>query len=148
MKINTNPFDWLLIGFLLCLLLLGCKSKETTLERTKTSDTLITKSFKYVSQPIQTTITIDEICDSLGNVRKFTQVETSGTNKAKVTTKDNQLFIDLLTAKSETKTDTIYKTEYVDVYKDKEIVKYKTPLWMWLTIICLSLLILLLLRFR
>jgi len=128
--------------------LLGCKSKETTLERTKTSDTLITKSFKYVSQPIQTTITIDEICDSLGNVKKFTQIETSGTNQAKLHSENNKLTIDLLTGMSKIKTDTIYKTKYVDVYKDKEIVKYKTPLWMWLTIICLSLIILLLLRFR
>ena len=138
----------IIVLFSLFFALLGCKSKETTLERTKTSDTLITKSFEYVSQPIQTTITIDEICDSLGNVRKFTQVETSGTNKAKLHSENNKLTIDLHTGISKTKTDTIYKTKYVDVYKNKEIIKYKTPLWMWLTIICLSLLILLLLRFR
>ena len=130
---------------LFCFLaLLGCKSKKTTVERTQTSDTLITKSLEYISQPIKTTIKIDEICDSLGTVRNFRQVETSGGNQAKVYTKDNTLSIDLLTGMSKTKTDTIYKTEFKDVYKDREVIKYKTPFWMWVSIIGLSLLVILL----
>lgn len=131
MKLKSNPFDWLLIGFILSLLLLGCKSKETIVERTKTSDTLINKSFDYVSQPIKTTITIDDICDSLGNVRKFNQIETSGENKANIYTKDNKLNIDLLTGLSRFKTDTIYKTKYKDVYKDRRVTRYKTNPWHW-----------------
>jgi len=87
-------------------------------------------------------------CDSLGNIRQVDFKETSGQNKASISIKENKLLARLKTGVSETKVDTIYKTEFKDVYRDKEIIRYKTPLWMWLTIICLSLIILLLLRFR
>lgn len=143
MKLNKHQYIYL-VAFFCFFALLGCKSKEKTVERTKQSDTLITKSLDYVSQPIQTTITIDEICDTLGTLRNFRQIETSGSNKAKVYTKDNTLNIDLLTGLSRFKTDTIYKTEFKDVYRDREIIRYKTPFWMWITIIGLSLTVILL----
>ncbi len=139
-----KPLHYILI----VLLLLSCKAKETTIERTKQSDTLITKSFNYKSKPIKTTYNIDLECDSLGNIRQVDFKETSGQNKASISIKENKLLASLKTGVSETKVDTIYKTEYKDVYRDKEIIKYKTPFWMWLAIICLILIILLLLRFR
>lgn len=145
MKLNIKQVVFILLyAITIVMLLLGCKSKEKTVERTKQTDTLITKSMDYVSNPIQTTITIDEICDTLGNVRKFRQVESSGTNKANIYTKDNKLNIDLLTGLSRFKTDTIYETKYKDVYRDREIIRYKTPFWMWITIIGLSLTVILL----
>ena len=133
---------------LIVLLLFSCKAKETTIERTKQSDTLITKSFNYKTKPITTNYDIELECDSLGNIRQVDFKETSGQNKASISIKENKLLASLKTGVSETKVDTIYKTEFKDVYRDKEIIRYKTPLWMWLTIICLSLIILLLLRFR
>jgi len=133
---------------LIVLLLFSCKAKEKTIERTKQSDTLITKSFNYKSKPITTNYNIELECDSLGNIRQVDFKETSGQNKASISIKENKLLARLKTGVSETKVDTIYKTEFKDVYRDKEIIRYKTPLWMWLTIICLSLIILLLLRFR
>jgi len=138
----------LLHYILIVLLLFSCKAKETTIERTKQSDTLITKSFNYKSKPITTNYDIELECDSLGNIRQVDFKETSGQNKASISIKENKLLASLKTGVSEIKVDTIYKTEFKDVYRDKEIIRYKTPLWMWLTIICLSLIILLLLRFR
>jgi len=136
-----------ILMLLFCFLaLLGCKSKKTTVERTQTSDTLITKSFEYVSQPIETTIRIDEVCDSLGGVKDFFTTETSGNNQAKVYTKDNTLSIDLLTGMSKTKTDTIYKTKFKDVYKDREVIKYRTPFWHYLAHIIFLILLLLYVR--
>lgn len=131
----------------LILLLIGCKSKQTTTERIKTSDTLITKSFDYVSQPIQTTITIDEICDTLGNVRDFSRFESSGENKANIYTKDNKLNIDLLTGSSRFKADTIYKTEYEYIYHDNEVIRYKTNPWHWIFHLASIIIVFILIKF-
>ena len=135
-------------ALLIFFLLIGCKAKETTVERTRTSDTLITKSFEYVSQPIETNYTFSIECDSLGNVKEIKTFESSGLNSASVKLKNNQLNLRLLTGISEQKTDTIYKTKYKDVLKTSDVVRFKTPLWMWITIISLILLIILMLRFR
>lgn len=118
---------WLVIVFLF----IGCTAKRTTTE--KIVERQATKSFEYVSNPISTQIVIEEICDTLGKLRKFTKVEASGVNTASVKTKDNRLYLDLLTGISQTKTDTIYKTEYRDV--KSEVVRYKIPFWVWSTLI-------------
>jgi len=135
-------------ALLIFFLLIGCKAKETTVERTRTSDTLITKSFEYVSQPIETNYSFSIECDSLGNVKEIKTFESSGLNSASVQLKNNQLDLRLLTGISQSKTDTIYRTEFKDKFKTVDLVRYKTPLWMWLTIISLILLIILLLKFR
>jgi len=135
-------------ALLIFFLLIGCKAKETTVERTQTSDTLISKSFEYVSQPIETNYTFSIECDSLGNVKEIKTFESSGLNSASVKLKNNQLDLRLITGMSQSKTDTIYRTQYKDKYKTNDVVRYKTPLWMWLTIISLVLVIILLLRFR
>jgi len=135
-------------ALLILFLLLGCKAKETTVERTQTSDTLISKSFEYVSKPIETKYTFSIECDSMGNVKEIKTFESSGLNSASVQLKNNQLDLRLLTGISQSKTDTIYVSKSVDKFKTIDLVRYKTPLWMWLTIISLILLIILLLKFR
>ena len=134
--------------FLLIVLLFGCKAKETTVKRTQISDTLITKSFDYVSQPIETNYSFSIECDSLGNVKEIKTFESSGSNSTSVNLQNNQLDLRLLTGLSRVKTDTIYKTKYKDKYKTNDVVRYKTPLWMWITIILQALIIILLLRFK
>ena len=144
-KISTIRTTYIL---LVILLLSSCKAKETTVERTQTSDTLISKSFEYVSKPIETKYTFSIECDSLGNVKEIQTFESSGLNSASVKLKNNQLDLRLITGISERKTDTIYMTKSVDKFKTVDLIRYKTPLWMWLTIISLVLVIILLLRFR
>lgn len=130
------------------LIISGCGSKKTTTDTTIIKDTTSTKSFEYVSEPIQTTIAISDICDSLGNVRKFTQVETSGLNKAKVSTQDNKLTLDLFTGLSKTKTDTIYKTRYRDREYKEEEVRYKVSPWHWVVHLASIIIIFVVIKFR
>ena len=59
-----------------------------------------------------------------------------------------ELDLRLLTGMSQSKTDTIYKTKYKDVLKTSDVVRFKTPLWMWITIILQTLVIVLLFRFK
>jgi len=133
---------------LIFFLLIGCKAKETTVKRTQTSDTLISKSFEYVSQPIETNYSFSIECDSLGNVKEIKTFESSGLNSASVKLKNNQLDLRLITGMSQSKVDTIYKTKYKDVLKTSDVVRYKTPIWMWITIILQTLVIILLFRFK
>ena len=135
-------------ALLIFFLLIGCKAKETTVKRTKTSDTLITKSFEYVSKPIETNYSFSIECDSLGNVKEIKTFESSGLNSASVKLENNQLDLRLITGMSQSKTDTIYRTQFKDKFKTVDLVRYKTPIWMWLTIISLVLVIILLLKFR
>ena len=116
-------------------LLVSCTAKKTTTERITQKDTLQTTSLRYVSQPISTTIQINDICDSLGRVKPFKQLETSGQNKANIRTENNTLYLDLITGLSKIKSDTIKEVKYRDRVKEVSKVRYKTPFWMWVTII-------------
>jgi len=133
---------------LIVLLLFSCKAKETTIERTKQSDTLITKSFNYKSKPITTNYDIELECDSLGNIRQVDFNETSGQNKASISIKENKLLASLKTGLSETKVDTIYKTEFKDVYRDKEIIRYKTHPYHWIAHLLAILIIIIILKVK
>jgi uncharacterized protein YcfL len=135
-------------AILILFLLIGCKAKETTVERTKTSDTLVTKSFKYVSKPIETKYTFSIECDSLGNVKEIQTFESSGLNSASVKLENNRLDLRLITGQSERKRDSIVSISDSKIDNSKKTVIYLTPLWVWPTIILLLLIIGLLIKFK
>lgn len=146
MKLNLYPLFLMILGTLLSFaLLFSCKSKKTTLERTKTSDTLVKTSLTYKTEPIESNYTIQLECDTItGKVKDVNFSETSGGNKAGVKIENNKLTALLEVGETTSKTDTIYKTKFKDVYKDKEVIRYRIPLWIWLVIIIEALIILLL----
>lgn len=121
------------ISFMFFILLIGCRSKKESFESQTIKDSIVTKSFEYVSQPISTQITIDQICDTLtGKLRNFNQVESSGQNQANVSTKDNKLFIDLFTGLSQRKNEDTYSGKEKIVVKKVEVIKYRVPTWSWM----------------
>jgi hypothetical protein len=100
-----------------------------------------------VSQPIQTTLFIDDICrDTIArNVFK----EVSGSNSASISKDEKgRLRMDLITGLSRVKTDTIYVDRFIEDKKSVEVVRYKTPLWHWFAHIVAILLIFILLKFK
>lgn len=129
------------------LLLISCNAKKTSSTRIIERDTLRSVSDKYVSKPIKSTFYFPDICDTTGVYRRFKQTETSGENKAKISFRDNALFIDLMTGLSERKTDTIIDIKYKEKEVEVEVVRYKTPLWMWIALIFSVLINVILLRF-
>lgn len=117
---------------ILIALLFSCTAKKTTTERTQISDTLIRTSLEYKSKPISNNYVIDLVCDTVtGKVKPVNFSETSGNNYASLLIENNQLKAKLRTGESEKKIDTIYKTKFKDVYKDREVVRYKTPFVHW-----------------
>ena len=118
------------ICFALCLV--GCKSKKVATQSYSRNDTLITKSFDYVSQPIETNYEIKLECDTItGKVKPVNQKQTSGSNSASLSIANNKLSAKLYTGQSKIKTDTIYKTKYKTKTETSEIVRNVTSLWHW-----------------
>ena len=132
MNIDIRPILAFILVLILSILLCSCKAKETTTKRTVLIDTMQKKSYNIKSKPINTVYTFDLVCDSLGNIRNRNFENTSGNNNAKLIIENNKLRAELKTGQSQIKTDTIYKTQYKDVYKNKEVVRYKVSPWHWL----------------
>ena len=133
MKINLDKLGFIaLIASILFLLLFSCKSKQTTTERTILSDTLRTVQLETKTKPIDINYKFDLKCDSLGNVTAVDFNQTSGENTANLKIKNNQLLAQLKVAETSNKIDTIYKTKFKYIYKDKEVIRYKVSPWHWL----------------
>ena len=133
MKIDLNKLGFiLLIASILFLLLFSCKAKEKSIERTYVSDTLKTVQFETKTKPIDINYKFDLTCDSLGNVKPINFNQSSGDNLANLKIKNNQLLAQLKVAETNNKIDTIYKTRFKNVYKDKEVIRYKVSAWHWL----------------
>jgi len=149
MKIDLDKIGWIALLISLCLLaLFSCKAKKEVTKTTNKSDTLITRSFDYVSKPIDTNYTIELECDSLGNVRNVNQKQTSGDNSASLVIENNQLKARLQTAQSQIKVDTIYRTKFKTKTVTDLEVRYKTPLWHWFAHALSIIIIFILIRFK
>ena len=126
------------------LLLVGCSSKRTITEyKDKViRDTIIKTKTETLVERFTDTLTIEQPCDSLGNLKPFKQLISTKQGKVSIQGKNNVITaeIDLNAYKK------IWETEYkskldknTDI-KTKEVIRYRTPLWVWL-VICLETLI-------
>ena len=132
--------------------LYGCVSKRVvteTKEIVKRDSIYIIKD-RFITKQVNDTITIDKPCDSLGNLKSFDRV--IKTNNVKITLKSVKGNI-----QATVNIDSIVNSRIVEFkqkYKSKvqvketEVVRYRTPLWVWFVITLEALVILLLLRIR
>jgi hypothetical protein len=125
----------------------GCTAKKTTTSERTEKETFVQRSYNYVSQPIQTTLFIDDICRD--TIARDVFKEVSGSNSASISKDDKgRLRMDLITGLSRVKTDTIYVDRFIEVDNSVELVRYKTPFWHWWAHIVAILLIFILWRFK
>ena len=141
-----------IIFILIISTLYGCVSKRVvteTKEIVKRDSIYIIKD-RFITKQVNDTITIDKPCDSLGNLKSFDRV--IKTNNVKITLKSVKGNI-----QATVNIDSIVNSRIVEFkqkYKSKvqvketEVVRYRTPLWVWFVIILEALVILLLLRIR
>ena len=128
----------------------GCVSKRVvteTKEIVKRDSIYIIKD-RFITKQVNDTITIDKPCDSLGNLKSFDRV--IKTNNVKITLKSVKGNI-----QATVNIDSIVNSRIVEFkqkYKSKvevkelEIIRYRTPLWVWIVIALETLVILLLLK--
>ena len=115
------------------LLLFGCGSKKTITEYKDriVNDTIIKTRTEVLVERFTDTLTINQPCDSLGNLKPFKQVVSTPQGKYTLTGSNNVITADLdLKGYKE-----IWEKEYKSkldkntIVKEKEVVKYKIPLW-------------------
>jgi hypothetical protein len=118
---------------ILLLLLAGCASKKTITEYKDriVNDTIIKTRTEVLVERFTDTLTIEQPCDSLGNLKPFKQLISTKQGKVSLQGKNNVITAEIdLNAHKE-----IWEKEYKSkldkntIVKEKEVVKYKIPLW-------------------
>lgn len=133
MKLQNKSYIFLLLFFFI-----GCNASKSTIEYKEriVKDTIIQTKIEVLVERFTDTLTIKQPCDSLGNLKPFKQLVSTKQGKVSIQGKNNVITakIDLNAYKQ------IWESEYkskIDkniVIKEKEVVKYRTPLW--LIILC------------
>ena len=147
MKFTNKSYIFLLLFFFT-----SCVSKKLVTdiqERIKVDTVYKTKTIKEIER-FTDTLVIDKPCDSLGNLKPFKQLIKTKQGNITLTGLNNQITqqIDLNGYKDVL--EETYKTKYDSFVKNynKEVVKYRIPLWVWIYIVASALIIFLLLRIR
>jgi hypothetical protein len=147
MKLTNKSYIFLLLFFFT-----SCVSKKLVTdiqERIKIDTIYKTKTIKEVER-FTDTLVIDKPCDSLGNLKPFKQLIKTKQGNITLTGLNNQITqqIDLNGYKDVL--EETYKTKYDSFVKNynKEVVKYRIPLWVFIYITASALVIFLLLRIR
>ena len=147
MKFTNKSYIFLLLFFFT-----GCVSKKLVTdiqERIKVDTIYKTKTIKEFERFVDTLV-IDKPCDSLGNLKPFKQLIKTKQGNITLTGLNNQITqqIDLNGYKDVLEEN--YKTKYDSFVKNynKEVVKYRIPLWVFIYITASALVIFLLLRIR
>ena len=119
---------------ILLLLLAGCASKKTITEYKDriVNDTIIKTKTEILVERFIDTLTIEQPCDSLGNLKPFKQLISTKQGRVSLQGKNNVITAEIdLNAYKE-----IWEKEYKSkldkniIIKEKEVVKYKTPFWL------------------
>lgn len=118
--------------------LYNCRSHRTVTEYRDrvVHDTIIKNVTKTVTEQIKDTILIEEPCDSLGNLKDFSR--TIKNDKAKIEVSNNkgslqvEVDIDSLVNFRIEEFKKNYKSEVV--IKEKEVIKFRTPWYMYVII--------------
>ena len=134
------------------LLLSSCSSKKTITEYKDriVNDTIIKTRTEVLVERFTDTLTINQPCDSLGNLKPFKQLISTKQGKVSIQGKNNVITaeIDLKAYKDVLEKE--YKSRLANntTIKEKEVIRYRIPLWVWFIIGLQSLLIALLFKFR
>jgi len=130
----------------------SCASKKTITEYKDrvVNDTIIKTRTEVLVERFTDTLTINQPCDSLGNLKPFKQLISTKQGKVSLQGKNNVITaeIDLNAYKEILEKEYKSKLDKNIVIKEKEVIRYRTPLWVWLVIILESLIIALLLKNR
>ncbi|AKG94289.1 hypothetical protein AVT42_gp33 [Polaribacter phage P12002S] len=134
------------------MLLNSCGAKKTVTEYKEkiVKDSIYITKDRFITKQVNDTILIKELCDTLGNLKNFDRQIHSGGTKVRLKSVNGDLKatvnIDSLVNEKVTEFKQNYEREVEIINID--VVRYKTPLWMWLTIVLEGLVIILLIRMR
>lgn len=123
-----------LFAIAILLLLSGCRSKKTIVEYKDkiVTDTIVKTKTEILVERFTDTLTIEQPCDSLGNLKPFKQLISTKQGKVSIQGKNNVITaeIDLNAYKKIWETEYKSKLDKNTITKEKEVIKYKTPFWL------------------
>jgi hypothetical protein len=117
------------------LLLSGCGSKKTITEYKDriVNDTIIKTRTEILVERFTDTISIENPCDTItGNLKPFKQVVSTKQGKVLIQGKNNVITaeIDLNAYKNVLEKEYKSKLDKNTIVKEKEVIRYRTPLWL------------------
>lgn len=134
-----NVFFYLFILFGIFLSSCAAKKNESTKIVEVSSDTI------SYALPSENNFIITNLCDSLNSPVEVIKTIDTGVSETSLEVKDNTLVLQV-------KTDTVFKDriQFKDrlVEVDKEVIKYKIPMWVWLSYIGIFVVVTAFIRFR
>ena len=117
--------------FIITLLLSSCKAKviKTNIQR----DTIYKNKIVKITPPSVNEIKIENVCDSLGNLKEVKYITKQGKVKTIVKTLENTLYLQVNTDSIKD----IAVSEYKSTLKDKKeiIIKFRIPKWAWYSLL-------------
>jgi hypothetical protein len=131
MYILNNKISILLI---IIFIFYSCASKKTITEYKDriVSDTIIKTRTEVLVERFTDTLTIESPCDSLGNLKPFKQLISTKQGKVSIQGKNNVITaeIDLNAYKDVWEKEYKSKLDKNTIVKEKEVIRYRTPLWL------------------
>jgi len=123
------------ISILLILIFIasGCASKKTITEYKDriVNDTIIKTRTEILVERFTDTLTIESPCDTLGNLKSFKQVISTKQGKVTIQNKNGNIdaTIDLKGYKDILEKEYKSKLDKNTIVKEKEVIRYRIPLW-------------------
>jgi len=130
----------------------SCASKKTITEYKDrvVNDTIIKTRTEVLVERFTDTLTINQPCDSLGNLKPFKQLISTKQGKVSLQGKNNVITaeIDLNAYKEILEKEYKSKLDKNTIIKEKEVIRYKTPLWLIIYSLLITVICILLFRIR
>jgi len=139
-------------SIVILLLFTSCTAKKivTQTREVVVNDTIILTKDRIVTKAVNDTILIESPCDSLGILKPFKERLKTAQGEITIQSKNNVLEATINLDSIVQSIEKRYESKFVDTKEKSDTlkVKYKTPLWLVLSLVFSVLLNVLLLRFK
>ena len=141
-----------ILFILIILILSSCAAKKTTIQKEYINkvDTLIVTKDRVITERFTDTLTVEEPCDSLGNLKPFKQSINVPQGEITIVSNNGNIEAEIDLKAYEIIFENKYRIKYEEKQKElsTEIIRYKTPLWLVIYSALITIICVLLLRFK
>ena len=141
-----------LLVLILAALVTSCAAKKTTIQVKEVvkTDTLVITKDRIIQKAVHDTLVIDNPCDSLGILKPFKQRLATAQGNVTIQTKGNAIEAVINLDSIQSVWEKEYKSTAMATTENKsvEIVRYRVPSWAIIYMVVVSLLLLMVARFK
>ena len=134
------------------IILSSCAAKKTTTQKEYINkvDTLIVTKDRVITERFTDTLTVEEPCDSLGNLKPFKQSINVPQGEITIVSNNGNIEAEVDLKAYESIFENKYRIKYEEKKKElsTEIIRYKPPLWLVIYSALITIICVLLLRFK